>query len=127
SNRGAKSRPSSWCPSHRPLATLRAAAAKELSRASDTVDDERRAQRERTHPVSRACCEPPRPWATLRRAFGCRMADTAPGVQLLPATLPDPIWRFVPAPFDAGSLAAIEPRFADLAARPLLLAEDLQR
>src|SRR5689334_23455329 len=33
--------------------------------------------------------------------------------------LASPVWQFVPADLDAGDLAALEPRFAELQARPL--------
>lgn len=45
----------------------------------------------------------------------------------MPVTLPAPVWRFVPEELDAGSLPAIEPLFADLAARPLVAREELEQ
>ncbi|MBL8726322.1 MAG: M3 family oligoendopeptidase [Planctomycetes bacterium] len=37
-----------------------------------------------------------------------------------PRNLATPAWRYVPAPFDAGDLAQLEARFAELADRPLV-------
>ncbi len=46
---------------------------------------------------------------------------------VLPITLPEPVWRFVPAQLDAGSLADLEPLFDTLTSRPLQTAPELER
>lgn len=46
---------------------------------------------------------------------------------MTPAQAVAPVWNFVPAAFDAGNLASIEPMFADLERRPLSTAGELER
>jgi oligoendopeptidase F len=44
----------------------------------------------------------------------------------LPRNFASPVWNFVPSPFDAGTLDTLEPRFAELAQRPLPSAAALE-
>ena len=46
---------------------------------------------------------------------------------MTPAQAVAPVWNFVPAAFDAGNLAAIEPLFAELERRPLTTIAELER